>query len=145
MPSADQIAHGKERYENLSCPTCHVVGNVKLEAKIDAAFLAVIKETARGAPNLRFVQRRIPRDILERYILDPKSVDPQSTMPKQVVTPGEAAAIADWLTYGSLEADGVARRRRCSAIVSDAAIVLSGGPIYWTGPLYPKDRPSAER
>ncbi|MEE8410618.1 MAG: hypothetical protein V3T05_13530 [Myxococcota bacterium] len=112
MPNADRIAHGKERFENLSCPTCHVVGNVKLDAKIDAAFLEAIKETAKGAPNLRFVRRRIPRDILVRYIQDPKSVDPKSRMPKQAVTREEAEAIADWLTDGNIEADGVARRRR---------------------------------
>lgn len=93
----ERVTKGRERFVASGCVTCHVVGNARLMPGVGAPFYAAMRETARLAPNLRFVRERIPRPTLVRFIRDPKAVDPKTAMPTQPVTDADAEAIADFL------------------------------------------------
>ena len=99
-PPPDRIAAGRALFSRLTCPTCHLFGDAKIDAKIDPGFYAAMKPVAQHAPNLRFVRQRIPRPVLVRHIQDPQSVDPNARMPKQDVTPEQAELLADFLLFG---------------------------------------------
>ncbi len=108
----DRVAKGRERFVRAACPTCHVVGNAQLMPGIGAPFYAAMRQTARLAPNLRFVRDRIPRATLVKFIFDPKSVDPQTKMPSQYVSEPDAEAIADFLLGTPIEVRSSAATKR---------------------------------
>ncbi len=103
-PAPDRVAAGRAAFVARGCPNCHLFGDTKLNPGIDAKFYAAMRPVAALAPNLRFVRERIPRDVLVRFIVDPRAVDPHSAMPSQGVPPEDASRIADFLLHADAEA-----------------------------------------
>ncbi len=110
LPQA-RVDAGRTAFVAAGCPTCHLVGNAPLMG-LNAAFYDAMRETARLAPNLRYVPERIPRDRLVAFIQDPQSIDPRSPMPKTPITPAQAQAIADFLLAGDVELGGAPKHAR---------------------------------
>lgn len=98
-PSAARIEAGRSVFMTRGCPMCHVLGNIRFQPGMDAAFFKAVGETAKLAPNLRFARERVPRSVFVRYVQDPQAVDPSVTMPKLGVTPDEAEKLADFVLY----------------------------------------------
>lgn len=96
-PAAKKIAAGRRKFIEFGCPTCHLVGNAQLVPGFDARFYAGVGPPALLAPNLRHVGRRIPRDRLVAFILDPVGIDPRTAMPPIPMKRDDAEAIADFL------------------------------------------------
>lgn len=100
-PAARQIAAGRTLFVAKGCPSCHTRGNERFNPAFDRAYFKAMRAVAQLAPNLRYVPDRMPRSVLVRFIVDPKAVDPETTMPKQPVSPAEAERIADYLLHGA--------------------------------------------
>lgn len=100
--ASENIERGRALFIQFSCPTCHLLGNEFFGPQFSEPLYQAIKIIAPLAPNLRFVRERIPRERLIKFILDPKSIDPSSTMPRLGLTEVQANLIADYLHNVSL-------------------------------------------
>lgn len=101
------VAAGRARFVASGCATCHRVGGEALVPGFDAKFYRAMGDQALLAPDLAHVRRRVPRATLVRFIVDPRSVDPRSTMPVMGLDAAAAGEIADFLLSG-VEAAGPA-------------------------------------
>jgi len=95
--SAERVAAGRAKFLALGCPTCHLLGNAKLVPGFDRNFYGALGDAGLLAPNLRHVGRRIPRDRLVAFILDPKKIDPRTAMAPISMKRADAESIADFL------------------------------------------------
>jgi len=101
---AATLAHGRQLVEELGCGTCHERGGEHLPARplrvaIDAESLT------RGivlAPDLAEVPTRVRRDQLVQWLLAPRTIDPETTMPALPRSRAEAEAIAAYLWYAPI-------------------------------------------
>lgn len=98
--SAARVAAGRARFVASGCATCHRVGGEVLVPGFDAKFYRAMGDQALLAPDLAYVGRRVPRDTLVRFIVDPRSVDPRSTMPVMGLDRAAADEIADFVLHG---------------------------------------------
>lgn len=93
------LARGRRLFEELGCGTCHQRGAERLPAH--ALPVEVPPQTlARAialAPDLANVGARVRHDRLVQWILDPRAIDPDATMPALPRSRAEAEAIAAWL------------------------------------------------
>lgn len=96
-PSATRIARGREVFAAAGCPSCHVFGNVDFAAGTTARFFRDMREQALLAPNLRFARERLDPAVALAWILDPGSIDPNTTMPRPELPYGDAVAVRDFL------------------------------------------------
>ncbi len=102
VPSAEQIAQGKERLVQRGCFACHVVGETPLLPGLTGEVYGKLEMPGKLAPDLAHVRARMPRAVLVKYINDPLALDPHSAMPKQPVGGDDAERIADFLLHGDL-------------------------------------------
>jgi mono/diheme cytochrome c family protein len=94
------VTEGEDLFREKGCASCHLFANKDFGAQVDAAFLADMKPFSALAPDLRFAKEKVRPDVLLDWIVDPKSVDPDTKMPVQGVSRDEAEAIAQFLWYG---------------------------------------------
>lgn len=123
--SAARVAAGRARFVASGCATCHRVGGEALVPGFDAKFYRAMGDQALLAPDLAYVGRRVPRVTLVRFIVDPRSVDPMSTMPVMGLDAGAAGEIADFLLSGVEAAAPVASAVRSMADVPLLARAVS--------------------
>lgn len=96
--SPEQIAAGRTLLEEKGCRTCHAYGGMlgpALETSADAAHTL--------APDLRYTRERMTRETIVRWLGDPRSVRPQTPMPRIPLSPDEIERIADALLEAPLE------------------------------------------
>ena len=101
---AATLAHGRQLVEELGCGTCHERCGEHIPARplrvaIDAESLT------RGialAPDLAEVPTRLRRDRLVQWLLAPRTIDPETTMPALPRSRAEAEAIAAYLSYAPI-------------------------------------------
>jgi len=82
LPEPDLPPTGGVLVRTRGCLACHTLG----------------EQGARGGVDLSRVGRRLNAEALERLLLHPRDVNPEATMPSPPITPGEALAIADYLS-----------------------------------------------
>lgn len=90
-----RVAQGRALFEQKACTLCHVVGNERFANQTAESLKAANFPLA---PNLRFARERLGPERLVAWIMDPKAVWPQATMPSFGVTRPEAELIRDYLT-----------------------------------------------
>lgn len=100
-PPRDEItlARGRQLFEELGCGLCHTRAGERLGARAlrVAMHADALARAYALAPDLAEVGTRVRRDRLVQWILDPRSIDPDATMPALPRSREEAEAIAAWL------------------------------------------------
>lgn len=100
-PADDRIARGKKLFAEKGCNGCHVLGNV--QTGVTKEQLEAGKSLSLLAPNLRFVRERTRPEVVVDWIVDPKRIFPQTTMPTLGVSRDDAEAIRDFLFFADPE------------------------------------------
>jgi hypothetical protein len=82
LPEPNLPPSGGVLVRTRGCLACHILG----------------EQGDRGGVDLSRVGRRLNAEALERLLLHPRDVNPEATMPGPPITPGEALAIAEYLS-----------------------------------------------
>lgn len=101
---------GRALLESKGCASCHrMTGVPSLAARPTPQPLApdVFARGQKMAPDLRFARDRMRPAALVDWIVDPKAVKPDASMPSLGVTRSEAADIAAYLVSAELESVAV--------------------------------------
>ena len=95
---AGNASRGRELMDQKGCASCHAFSGVP--PFTSAEELPADSTTARAAalaPDLRFTRLRFRQDQLPRWLLDPRSLKPDTRMPNFELTPGDASDIAAYI------------------------------------------------
>jgi len=103
-PSRANVARGREVFDRAACATCHEMGNIDFAIRIPTIALAGMGRPAYEAPNLRFARERLEPDVALAWILDPRTLDPNTQMPHPELTREDAIAVRDFVFLGELGA-----------------------------------------
>ncbi|MSQ81586.1 MAG: c-type cytochrome [Myxococcales bacterium] len=97
-PDANRLTEGKNLFTTRACATCHYFGNVDFGIKppLPVAGKPTVNDLA---PNLRFVRERMTSEVLVKWLLNPQSVQPNTTMPKLGLSQTEAEILRDYLYF----------------------------------------------
>jgi cytochrome c2 len=99
------LAIGRELFENKGCGSCHRFSGVGALATVPRAGGPVEQQRASSlAPDLRHARARFRADQIVRWILDPKSVKPDTLMTASPVDAREAREIANFVLNAPLTA-----------------------------------------
>lgn len=82
LPEPNLPPSGGVLVRTRGCLACHTLG----------------EQGGRGGVDLSRVGRRLNAEALERLLLHPRDVNPEATMPSPPLTPGEALAVAEYLS-----------------------------------------------
>jgi hypothetical protein len=95
------VARGQRLVEDLGCGLCHERGGERLPARALRVQVPpdVFARAFALAPDLAEVSTRVRRDRLVQWLLEPRSIDVDATMPALPRSRAEAEAIAAWLLY----------------------------------------------
>ncbi len=96
-PDQARLEQGKKLFSQKGCAACHTFGNVSFG--VTAAELEATRATSALAPNLRHVRDRTRADVLVQWIVDPRSLSSQTTMPAMGVSIAEAEILRDFLLH----------------------------------------------
>ena len=96
-PSPANVARGRQVFGDAGCPVCHEMGNQDFGIHLPPEALAGLGQPAYEAPNLRYVRDRMEPDVALQWILDPRSLDPNTQMPHPELGAADALAIRDFL------------------------------------------------
>jgi cytochrome c2 len=105
-PAFGDADRGRTLLENKGCASCHRMTGVPSLAARPTPEPLPADVFARGqamAPDLRYVRDRMRPASLVQWIVDPKAVKPDASMPALGVTEAEAADIAAYLVQAELE------------------------------------------
>lgn len=106
-PEAGDAERGRALLESKGCASCHrMTGVPSLAARPTPEPLAadVLSRGQKMAPDLRFARDRMRPAAMVAWIVDPKAVKPDASMPSLGVTKSEAIDIAAYLREAELEA-----------------------------------------
>jgi cytochrome c2 len=109
--------HGRELMEQKACTSCHAFSGVPAfppSEAVDAS--SELGRSAALAPDLRFTRERFRRGRLVAWLLDPKSVKPDTRMPSFGLSLDEAEDIAAYVTGAELSAQPQTSFRRLPAL-----------------------------
>lgn len=101
-PRRANVRRGREVFDRAACATCHEMGNVDFAIRIPTIALAGMGRPAYEAPNLRFARDRLDPDVALAWILDPRSLDPNTQMPHPELSREDAIAVRDFVFLGEL-------------------------------------------
>ncbi|MBL8919240.1 MAG: c-type cytochrome [Myxococcaceae bacterium] len=96
-PSAAEFEQGRALFTVRGCHACHQLGAVPATSSEPGRLLAL-------APDLAHARRRLTRATLERFLRDPRAVEPTTEMPALGLSTGEARALAGFLVFAPLAA-----------------------------------------
>ncbi|MBI2897214.1 MAG: c-type cytochrome [Deltaproteobacteria bacterium] len=99
-PDRSRVERGRRVFAAAGCPSCHVFGNADFGMGADGRLYRGMRAQALLAPNLRYVRERLEPARALVWILDPASVDPQTTMPRPELNADDAVAVRDFLFLG---------------------------------------------
>lgn len=105
-----RVDRGRRVFAAAGCPSCHVFGNVDFGVGATERMYRGMRAQALLAPNLRFVRERMDPATVLQWILDPRSIDPSTTMPRPELTIADAVALRDFLLLGEAGAAVAALR-----------------------------------
>lgn len=106
VPEAGDAQNGRALLESKGCASCHrMTGVPSLAARPTPQPLApdVFARGQKMAPDLRFARDRMRPAAMVEWIVDPKAVKPDASMPALGVTSREAVDIAAYLSSAKLE------------------------------------------
>ncbi len=89
-----KAARGEQLYRERACAACHAFGGRDFGVPPPAVPLA---------PNLRFVRDRMDPDVVVAWLLDPRKVQPNATMPPLGLSQQDAEAITAFLFHADPE------------------------------------------
>lgn len=112
--SAQDVAEGRAAIERFGCVSCHAIPGVEANARtgcvschqqLERRATSAFQRGPRAqhflaTPDLGFVTRRLEREYLVRFLMDPHDVRPElgESMPRLPVTERDARAIVAYLT-----------------------------------------------
>jgi cytochrome c2 len=96
-PSRANVERGRRVFQDSGCATCHELGNLDFGLSIPAVALAGMGRPAFEAPNLRFARDRLDPDVALAWILNPRSIDPDTQMPHPELSREDAIAVRDFI------------------------------------------------
>lgn len=101
-PPLARLRAGETVFHEKSCGACHLLGNRVFEIGGDTQFLFLPRLRDRAlAPDLRHARQRLSRPAIVRLLLDPRSLNPASEMPRPEsgMNPAEAELLADFVLF----------------------------------------------
>ncbi|MGH1346383.1 MAG: c-type cytochrome [Nannocystales bacterium] len=105
VPESGDATRGRALLESKGCASCHrMTGVPSLAARPTPQPLApdVFARGQKMAPDLRFARERMRPAAMVAWIVDPKAVKPDASMPSLGVTRGEAIDMAAYLQEAEL-------------------------------------------
>ncbi|MFT7519158.1 MAG: mono/diheme cytochrome c family protein [Kiritimatiellia bacterium] len=99
-PVRANVEIGQELFKNKGCMACHTFGALHTTAVVPLA------------PDLAHTRDRMSNDHVVAWIMDPKSISEQATMPSFGLTLEEATAVRDYLVLADLNAPLAVQRSR---------------------------------
>ncbi len=96
-PSRANVERGRRVFVDSGCPTCHELGNLDFGVHIPPIALMGMGRPAYEAPNLRFARERLTPDVALAWILNPRSIDPETQMPHPELSREDAIAARDFV------------------------------------------------
>jgi len=97
------VGRGRRVYRERGCVRCHAFSGAAVPSPMASAAVEV-----RLAPDLRFARERVRPDVIEAWILDPRSVDPEALMPATPMPREDAAALVAFVMHTPLTEDAPA-------------------------------------
>jgi len=95
-------ARGRDLMEKKACGACHAFGGVPGWDSVQPSGGSDTERARALAPDLRFTRERFRRSRLVAWLLDPKSIKPDTRMPNFGLTVDEAADIATYIWQATL-------------------------------------------